>query len=314
VGVAGRAAAVERAEACLREALAADPGHEDALEDAAWYASDRGDAARAVRFLDRMADDPDEARSDLLRRYAAAGRVAESAGRNDPCPCGSGRKFKQCCLVAGSQATDHPLPERVRWLWEKMRWWLDRGEHEARVLTVAFLLGGGKPVRDDEAFWVDFDIASSLVLFADGVVDEFLRVRGVLLPDDERHLAVRWSRTDRSLHEVTEVRVGAGVRLRDLRTGDVVEVMERTASAQLAVGDLICAHPVFDGVGCQFVGGIVPVRPDLVPTLTRLLDQGADSYELSAMLGAARRRTAPVKMAYEAGVDDEGPEEREPQD
>lgn len=22
-------------------------------------------------------------------------------GRNDPCPCGSGRKFKRCCLVRG---------------------------------------------------------------------------------------------------------------------------------------------------------------------------------------------------------------------
>lgn len=24
-------------------------------------------------------------------------RVAEKAGRNDPCPCGSGKKFKKCC-------------------------------------------------------------------------------------------------------------------------------------------------------------------------------------------------------------------------
>jgi hypothetical protein len=23
---------------------------------------------------------------------------AQRAGRNDPCPCGSGRKYKQCCL------------------------------------------------------------------------------------------------------------------------------------------------------------------------------------------------------------------------
>ncbi len=24
--------------------------------------------------------------------------VAQKVGRNDPCPCGSGKKFKQCCL------------------------------------------------------------------------------------------------------------------------------------------------------------------------------------------------------------------------
>lgn len=27
-------------------------------------------------------------------------RVAPKIGRNDPCPCGSGRKYKQCCLNA----------------------------------------------------------------------------------------------------------------------------------------------------------------------------------------------------------------------
>jgi uncharacterized protein YecA (UPF0149 family) len=25
------------------------------------------------------------------------GAVAEKVGRNDPCPCGSGKKFKKCC-------------------------------------------------------------------------------------------------------------------------------------------------------------------------------------------------------------------------
>jgi uncharacterized protein len=24
--------------------------------------------------------------------------MTEKAGRNDPCPCGSGKKYKQCCL------------------------------------------------------------------------------------------------------------------------------------------------------------------------------------------------------------------------
>jgi uncharacterized protein len=37
-------------------------------------------------------------RSDDLRRRCA------SAGRNDPCPCGSGRKFKQCCGSGGTVA------------------------------------------------------------------------------------------------------------------------------------------------------------------------------------------------------------------
>jgi uncharacterized protein len=35
-------------------------------------------------------------------------RPATSAGRNDPCPCGSGRKFKKCCLVKGPAASRLP--------------------------------------------------------------------------------------------------------------------------------------------------------------------------------------------------------------
>lgn len=41
-------------------------------------------------------------------------------GRNEPCPCGSGKKYKQCCLakdaageptaIAAAQAADHNLP------------------------------------------------------------------------------------------------------------------------------------------------------------------------------------------------------------
>ena len=26
-------------------------------------------------------------------------KAASAAGRNDPCPCGSGRKYKKCCCV-----------------------------------------------------------------------------------------------------------------------------------------------------------------------------------------------------------------------
>jgi len=36
---------------------------------------------------------------------------AEKAGRNDPCPCGSGKKYKKCCLKSGPP-TD--LPESLR--------------------------------------------------------------------------------------------------------------------------------------------------------------------------------------------------------
>lgn len=42
---------------------------------------------------------PDEKRRELLKAYRASGVAvaAKKPGRNDPCTCGSGKKYKQCC-------------------------------------------------------------------------------------------------------------------------------------------------------------------------------------------------------------------------
>ena len=33
-------------------------------------------------------------------------RVEKKVGRNDPCPCGSGKKYKNCCGKAGQNSSD----------------------------------------------------------------------------------------------------------------------------------------------------------------------------------------------------------------
>jgi methionyl aminopeptidase len=35
-------------------------------------------------------------------------------GRNDPCPCGSGKKFKRCCLAASVQVRPRPHPQKPK--------------------------------------------------------------------------------------------------------------------------------------------------------------------------------------------------------
>lgn len=42
----------------------------------------------------------EERRTELYKEQKSSGTVRNEnkVGRNDPCPCGSGRKYKQCCL------------------------------------------------------------------------------------------------------------------------------------------------------------------------------------------------------------------------
>lgn len=37
------------------------------------------------------------------------GAQAKTVGRNDPCPCGSGKKYKQCCAAKASQLTRNQM-------------------------------------------------------------------------------------------------------------------------------------------------------------------------------------------------------------
>ena len=67
-----------------------------------------GEMAEAFRkaFPDAMAEYAHLGRS-IQQALANRPRPAEKTRRNDPCPCGSGKKYKKCCLSA---PTD--LPER----------------------------------------------------------------------------------------------------------------------------------------------------------------------------------------------------------
>ncbi|MDZ7360576.1 MAG: SEC-C metal-binding domain-containing protein [candidate division KSB1 bacterium] len=54
------------------------------------------------KYIIGIEPDKTEDISDLVKLQnpgSATGiRVAATAGRNDPCPCGSGLKYKKCCM------------------------------------------------------------------------------------------------------------------------------------------------------------------------------------------------------------------------
>jgi preprotein translocase subunit SecA len=54
-------------------------------------------AAARSQAEERPHDPATEGPRLILPRAAPQARPKLSAGRNDPCPCGSGKKFKQCC-------------------------------------------------------------------------------------------------------------------------------------------------------------------------------------------------------------------------
>jgi hypothetical protein len=291
--IAERAGEVLVADAHLQVAVTSGRDWPPVLERAAWYASDRGDAAVALSLLRRMPDPPHHALAMLSEFEEFA---QPDLGRNEPCWCGSGRKFKNCHL---RQPHGHLLPERVGWLCFKAVWYL---EHQARegleeVLELAKIRAGDPEDNQSVTKALEDPLLMDLVLTERGWFEEFLDARSSLLPEDELLLARSWTLVDRTVYEVEKVRPGVGATVRDLATGDKLEVRERTFSAKAWKGWLICARAVPDGETHQFVGGIFSVQPG---TEEQVLDMCADgdSEGLAAWVGALER---PPRMTTREG-------------
>ncbi len=256
------------AESHLRAASRAGECYWPFVEDRlAWYESDRGDAVAALgrwKAVGILEVDPDV---DVVRRFAAV--AAPDLGRNAPCWCGSGRKFKQCHL--GKPAAV-PLPDRIEWLYHKAVAYLQRRGGTAERAVVRHTRARGSDASDfDEA--LGDPIVVDTVLHEGGWFERFLADRGPLLPADEALLAASWPLVERTVYEVTEVRPDSGVSVRDLRTDDRIDVTERTLSRSATVGAFVCARAVPDGAGHQFVGGALTVPPGRERELLTLLDE-----------------------------------------
>jgi tetratricopeptide (TPR) repeat protein len=269
---------VASAEADYEAAESLDPRWPPALVDLARYAGDRGDATRGLALLRRAGAPPDHPLVELLERFEAAPR--SDVGRNDPCWCGSGRKYKKCHLHRERLSLD----ERAGWLYQKAGMYLTDGSWRAVVVDVA---QERAEYSDSPYGLLDAlrdPLVTDVVLFEGGAFAEFVSVRGALLPEDERLLAEQWLLVERSVFEVDRVDRGEGLTVRDVRTGDVHRVRERAAGWQLEVGALICARIVPVGDTMQIFGGLEPVELHERDELVELLDIGPDPIDLVSFL------------------------------
>ena len=180
----------------------------------------------------------------------------EKIGRNDPCPCGSGKKYKRCCLAQQSAS---------RSLWAQHR-------NASDELTRDMMRFAERKFGDQfEEAWQDFCLTDLPVPYdADSLEHQIFmpyflfhwdpqrprtgkgasRRRGIVTRWYELEKAARLSDMDRlfleqattqpvSFHEVLWSEAGQGIGLRDILIGTETEVLERSASQVLQTGDIV---------------------------------------------------------------------------
>jgi len=302
------------AESALRTALRIDPGYGPAAPELALYELDRGHVDRAITLL-RHPDLP----GDQSVRFLESIRDRTMApfrgvGRNEPCPCGSGRKFKVCC----QRNPKVPLSARTSLVTHRLGLFAVRDHRRAHLIGVASSAcdPDDPDLVNSLAAMAANPIISDFVVFEGGAAEEYLDERGPLLADDERDLIRQLIDEPRRLWEVTDVQRGAGLTLRDTRSGDVIEVTERLGSMDRAAGDLLLARVARLPDQSQVVGAPVEIPLRLRDSALGLVDSHPDADMLATWYGQAvapptllNREGEPtvlcrVELATEAPPDD----------
>jgi SEC-C motif len=204
------------------------------------------------------------------------------AGRNDSCPCGSGKKYKHCCLMVEHAVDDSP--------WRQQR--DASGRLTEELLNFAFRKFAGAI----HAAWLDFNQDESPVPFEDDEAERQIFFPYFLFdwdPDRPRHrrgrqpregivarsfmlqggsrleelelLILKQATTQPvSFYEVVQCDPGRRMVLRDVLVGGETEVVERTASKVFRPGDLgygqLCKLPEVTVLGRMAPLRMLPAR------------------------------------------------------
>jgi hypothetical protein len=213
------------------------------------------------------------------------------AGRNDPCPCGSGKKFKHCCLHRAQAATGITPADRTEAL-DALNRYASRDELAGFVAQAA-LVWAAEDCDDDADLALEsiFDFETSTESFFDWLYfDVPLEDRRTLsahfLDRHARSLnprAADYIRLMQGTHlrpyQVRRVRPGAGLELRDLWTREDLFVTERSATRQLVVWDVLVGRVVEHADGTrQLEGSAMLLPPGAEADMMRVLRRGHRSF------------------------------------
>lgn len=205
-----------------------------------------------------------------------------TTGRNEPCPCGSGKKYKKCCFKSG--------PDPINYMKQK----LDRfhegvvGEllrHGSKVfgpdaLDEAAAEFFGWPEEEEgidleyhEALFYPWFLFKWRIESADGesslegprdisIVRSYLQTHGKKLAPVEREYLEGFADAPFTFFEITAVESGKSVSLRDLLLDRDHRVLEKSASQSLKRGDVVFGS-AFEAGGIGLFGalGMISFKP-----------------------------------------------------
>lgn len=228
---------IDTAIALAEAAVVADPGFDSAIEHLARLLAITGNVDTPIKLHQQLDYEEDPELAFLLTMRVTR---RTDVGRNDPCPCGSGRKYKACHM---NQPPERPAWQHARWLRHKLAWHTLGPPNNGRLVALALQVFSGEPGLQQRITLVDQFIGSGIpvdwVLYDDRVAEEFAARYDAALPAAEREMLADWIDRPLTLFEVEQLARGGILTLRDVRTGATADVPASTVGQDCTVGDLL---------------------------------------------------------------------------
>jgi hypothetical protein len=202
-------------------------------------------------------------RMSMMQPSVAPVRVTAVAGRNDPCPCGSGKKFKQCHLGKSFESfeniEDQPIDTRTyNEMCAMLTAWFDMNKPEVlndanAMLRLRFdaqqLFGTSLFVLDSVAAWQTNP-------------DDFIALtasKGRKWSSSETTEFRRMCARPISIYEVNDRAAGRSLTLRDLMSGDLLVVDAPDSSNGFQIGEYLLARVTGPTNQLRFAQGAIGV-------------------------------------------------------
>lgn len=204
-------------------------------------------------------------------------------GRNDPCPCGSGKKYKKCCLAETFVQSGKEETARKRLVANLLTFY--NRQHKETIeeakeifwgdfVPQNYLEGHALDIAYQNFFeWICFDF----IIDPDRsktLIDLYTE-QNKNLTQDEHAVLTKTKNSCISLYEVQEVFPEKGLLLKDLLMGGEFDVKEKSATRELKRWDIFATRLLLiDG---QYImsGSVYPYH---IRFKNRILDDIMDAY------------------------------------
>jgi hypothetical protein len=212
-------------------------------------------------------------------------------GRNQPCPCGSGKKYKKCCL-GNEKVSSDLLYRRLGEAHDRMAHRLmhyglkEFGESALAVALDEFMAWPDEGLSDEDLDdhqpifypWFIFNWeyeADPDYHQLDGpedttIAELYAAQKGNRINHLEAQIIKATARQPFSFYEIQATRPGKGYRLKDILLGTVSNVIEKKGSENVHRGDILFGRVVqIDSITMLIGCGTVLIPPKMKPVLIR---------------------------------------------